>query len=112
MYIDSYSFGSIIVAGKRYSSDLIIYQNKIDAAWWRKEGHRLYLEDLKGVIEAKPKILVIGTGKSGVMKVPDQVVAALKEKGIKVEVEKTQVAVKIYNDNNEQNIIGAFHLTC
>ncbi len=112
MYIDSYSFGSIIINGKKYSSDLVIYPEKINVPWWRKEGHKLCLEDLKEIIEFKPEILVIGTGKSGLMKVPKQVMKSLNERGIKTYVEKTPVAVKIYNNNNRQNIIATFHLTC
>lgn len=112
MNIAFYSFGQIKLSGKKYSSDLIIYPDRIDDSWWRKEGHRLYLEDLKEVIEFKPKLLVIGTGNSGLMKVPGKVVDALNDKEIDVYIDKTPAAVKIYNENNEQNIVAALHLTC
>ncbi|MDL1969074.1 MAG: hypothetical protein LWW97_11200 [Deltaproteobacteria bacterium] len=35
--IESYSFGSIVVDGRKFISDLIIYPDgRIEASWWRK----------------------------------------------------------------------------
>ena len=47
MKIDSYSFGRIVINGKTYTSDVIIFPDKVDASWWRKEGHLLQLADGK-----------------------------------------------------------------
>jgi len=41
--IEHYSFGRIVIDGKEYTKDLIIYPDKIRANWWRKEGHKLRL---------------------------------------------------------------------
>jgi len=68
--IDSYDFGRIIINGKRYNSDLIVFSDKVRDGWWRKEGHRLDVEDLKDVLESKPEVLVVGTGYSGLMRIP------------------------------------------
>jgi hypothetical protein len=46
MMITSYDFGHIIIDGKRYTSDLIVFPDRVKVGWWRKEGHRLQLEDL------------------------------------------------------------------
>jgi len=45
--IDYYDFGVIIVDGRKYSRDLIITPKRIISNWWRVEGHKLCLEDLK-----------------------------------------------------------------
>ncbi|MFQ6072444.1 MAG: MTH938/NDUFAF3 family protein, partial [Methanosarcinales archaeon] len=68
--IDQYSFGNMIISNERFTSDLIIFPDKILENWWRKEGHSLHPEDLKDVIEYKPKLLIVGTGKYGSMKIP------------------------------------------
>ena len=57
MIIEHYSFGRITVDGKTYTSDVIIYPGRVDASWWRREGHNLQAVDLTGVIKAKPEIL-------------------------------------------------------
>lgn len=112
--IDSYSFGSIVVDGKRYTQDIIVFPGKVKEKWWRKEGHSLSLEDLEEVIEFSPEILVVGTGYFGVMKVPEEVKEALKRKGISVIVEKTKQAVETFNRlfKEGKKVVGAFHLTC
>ena len=63
--IDSYSFGKIVVDGQSYTSDLILYPDKIDDKWWRKSGHLLLKEDLKDIIHFNPDILIVGTGAYG-----------------------------------------------
>ena len=81
--------------------------------WWRKEGHHLHIEDLKEVLEEKPDILIIGTGKMGVMKVPTALQEELRQKNIEVIVEKTGKAVDIFNAaDKSKKVVGAFHLTC
>ena len=36
--IEEYSFGQILISGKKYNSDLIIFADHIYDNWWRKEG--------------------------------------------------------------------------
>lgn len=48
--IDSYQFGKIIIDGKIYTSDIIIYPDRVEAGWWRREGHALHRDDISGII--------------------------------------------------------------
>lgn len=70
MKIDDYDFGRIVIDGKTYTSDVIVYPERLDTSWWRKEGHLLQPEDITGVLDAEPEVLIIGTGYSGCMRVP------------------------------------------
>ena len=63
--IDSYRFGKIIINGKLYQKDLIIFPDRILQNWWREQGHTLVMADLDQVIAAKPKVIIIGTGMFG-----------------------------------------------
>jgi hypothetical protein len=56
--IESYQFGEIIIDGRRYTSDIIIYPERIDASWWRKEGHALNIEDISTIIDVLPDTLI------------------------------------------------------
>jgi len=113
MKIDLYAFGRILVEGREYTTDVIIYPKSVDAAWRRKEGHRLSTEDLRGVIEADPEIVVIGTGALGKMTVPPEVVADLEVRRIRVVVLKTKNAVETYNRiRGTGRVVAAIHLTC
>ena len=96
-----------------YHSDLIIFPDKIKSNWWRKEGHNLQMEDLQEILSFKPEVLVIGTGKFGLMKVDSNVVNTLNEQGIELITEKTSKAVEKFNAIHEEaSTVAAFHLTC
>jgi len=111
--IDSYEFGHIVINGKHYHSDVIIYPDRVDDHWWRKEGHLLLPEDLKEVVKENPEILVIGTGNSGLMKVPSATLNWIKSKKIEVRIEPTQTACHTYNQLcSSHKVIAALHLTC
>jgi hypothetical protein len=114
MRIEKYSFGSITINGKVYTKDVIIFSNKVFSPWWREEGHSLSLKDLKEAIDAKPSLLIIGTGAYGVMNIPDETLKILEEKNINTVYAKTGEAVKIYNEKLQENknIIACLHLTC
>lgn len=111
--IDSYSFGSMVVDGKKYTNDLIIYPDHIQSSWWRKEGHRVDIEDIKEVLEVKPEVLVVGTGASGLVEIPEETEKHIGSKEIKLIAQKTEEAYKIFNAlSKSKKVIGAFHLTC
>ena len=111
--IDSYEFGRIVVNGKRYDSDLIVFSDKVRSGWWRKEGHRLHVEDLKEVLEVKPEVLVVGTGYSGLMTVPPETRKYIESKGIELMVQKTTEACETFNRlGKSREVVAALHLTC
>lgn len=111
--IESYGFGKMVVDGKKYDSDLIIYHDKVAPDWWRKEGHNLAVEDLTEVLAYGPEILVIGTGNIGMMKLPEVTRKHLADKGIELVAEKTGKAYRSFNElSKTKKVVGAFHLTC
>jgi hypothetical protein len=113
MKVEHYSFGKITIDGQPYPSDVIIYPERVDSSWWRKQGHNLQIEDIAGVIKAEPGVVIIGTGYFGVMKVPKETVSHLESKGILVYVERTGKAVELFNElQKSKTVIAALHLTC
>lgn len=111
--IDSYTFGQMIVDGKRYTSDLIIYPDSIDSNWWREEGHRVCIADLQEILEARPEYLVIGTGYSGLMKVLPETQEYLQTHRIQLIACPTKEACEMFNQIwTKRRVIGVFHLTC
>ena len=111
--IDSYSFGRMVIDSQSYSSDLILFPDRIFSPWWRKDGHRLCLEDLEEISFEDTEILIVGIGFFGAMKVNKEVQAFMKENGVQLCIEKTKEAVRLYNDKAPlKRVVGAFHLTC
>ncbi len=111
--VDSYSFGRMTISGDDYTSDLIIYPDRIKPSWWRKAGHYLCLEDIQDVFDEDFDVLILGTGYLGLMKVDEEVIRHAKSLGIDIIIEKTKKAVEVLNRMPAQKkIIAAFHLTC
>ena len=111
--IDSYQFGLIVVNGKEYTSDVIIFPDRVKGNWCRKRGHELHLEDIAEVMTENPEVLVVGTGASGLVKVLPEVKQNVEAQGIKLIVEATDKARLTYNELcRSQKVVAALHLTC
>lgn len=111
--ITGYKFGSITIDGQSYGTDVIVYSDRVDDTWWRREGHSLCLEDLRGVCDAHPDTLVVGTGYYGRMQIAPELPEALRQRGISLVVDKTAEACTKYNRLKETgNVVAALHLTC
>lgn len=111
--INSYDFGRIVVQGKTYTSDIIIFPDHVQANWWRKEGHALHIEDIKSIIDLKPEVLIVGTGKYGVLQVSAQTRADIESHGIELIAEPTDKACELYNHlSRTKKAVAALHLTC
>lgn len=111
--IEAYTFGGITIDGKRYNKDVIIYKDRVDDSWWRKEGHSLCVDDIRKVIEARPEVLVVGTGYSGLMRAPKKTKEFAESQGIEFIAKRTTEAVKLYNNLcRTKDVVAALHLTC
>jgi hypothetical protein len=111
--IDSYDFGRIVIDGRTYTSDVIVFPNRVKGNWWRREGHRLHIEDIEEIVKEKPDALVVGTGYSGLMAIPRETADYIRSKGIELIVENTAKATEIYNRlSKSKRVVAALHLTC
>jgi hypothetical protein len=114
MKISDYQFGKLDIDGASVTSDVIVYPDKFEDHWWRKQGHVLQTEDLQSIIEYHPDILVVGTGYFGRMDVPRETQDYLQQQGIRLVFERTSDAVKEFNELQQQcaKVVAALHLTC
>ena len=111
--IDRYQFGEIVVDGKRYARDVIVYPDHVEDHWRREQGHSLTPEDIGQVLQSPPDVLVIGQGTSSRMDVPFETRRKLREAGIRVVAEPTPQACETYNQlRRKQRVVAALHLTC
>ena len=111
--IGDYRFGRIVIDGQTYDKDVIILPDRVVANWWRREGHRLYPEDLEAVFEASPEVLVVGQGTPGRMRVSPEAARALQAAGIELIVLPTEAACRTYGELSARKITAAaMHLTC
>ncbi|MDI6602594.1 MAG: MTH938/NDUFAF3 family protein [Patescibacteria group bacterium] len=119
--IEEYHFGSITIDGKTYNYDVEVRWDGEILRWWRKESHIIDMEDVKRAVDQNPDTIIIGNGESGVARVTEKAQRFIKEKGIKLIIDKTGEAIRTFNiiletsekEQGRQNkAIGLFHLTC
>ena len=112
--IDSYAFGRMVIGGKAYTSDLVIFPDgRILSPWWRLAGHRLQVPDMMELLATDPDIVVAGTGAAGLMRPASELQALLTARGIDFIAEPSGKAYLTYNLLEAGKKVGAcFHLTC
>ena len=111
--IGSYKFVSIVIDGRQYNSDVVIFAGRIKEDWRRKTGHTLHIDDISEAISEKPEILILGTGIFGRVKVPQELAKTVAQSGIKLIARPTKEACKLYNRYyGKKKAIAVLHLTC
>jgi hypothetical protein len=112
--IEKYQFGRIIVEGRAFESDIKIVDDRVVPNWWRMSGHSVEMEDIDDILNAKPEILVIGTGQPGRMESTDNLRAGLQKADIKLLEQPTSEAIQTFNrlKGEGKRVAAAFHLTC
>jgi hypothetical protein len=112
--IERCSFGSLVINGRTYTSDLIIYPDgRIDEPWYRSSGHRLSMQDISELVESAPEVIIAGTGVSGGVQPERDLEDVLSERGIQFIHAPNDQAREHYNSLAREKRVGAcFHLTC
>ena len=112
--IADFSFGRIVVNDQTYTDDIKIIHGQVVADWWRKSGHRVDIEDISDILEAKPEILVIGRGSPGLMKSTASLRAYLTANNIELIEEKSTQAIRAFNKFYRQTkrIAAGIHVGC
>ncbi len=114
MRIERCEFGRVVVDGKSYTADLIVFPERVREGWWRREGHMLHPEDLEEVWPYRPQVLVVGTGQMGRMRISPEVERRLEAEGIQLLALRTAAACQTFNQllATGTRAVAALHLTC
>ena len=111
--IDSFEYGTIVIGGQEYDSDVIIFPDGRVEPWRHEEEHLLPAADLDKLIKAKPESVIIGSGTVGNLKVRPEAQQRLQEAGIEALIYKTHKAAETYMELHQQRKVAAvFHITC
>ena len=112
--IADFSFGRIVVNDQTYTDDIKIIHGQVVADWWRKSGHRVDIEDISDILEAKPDILIIGKGSPGLMKSTASLRACLTANNIELFEEKSSQAIRLFNRfyRETKRVAAGIHVGC
>ena len=116
--IDSTNFGSVRIAGIKYEHDIIIRldgkiekrKKKLSKAIYGT-SHILSLDEAKYVYEDGVKLMIIGAGQMGMVKLSNEAESYFREKHCQVKLFPTPQAAQEWNDAKGA-VVGLFHVTC
>jgi hypothetical protein len=115
MHIESYSFGKIQIDGVAYAKDVILVGDRVYSPWWRTAGGHVFAPvDLELVISAAPRVVCLGTGYFGRVRVDDATLAAFEALGTDLEIDRTGPIAERFNElaGVGVDVAAALHLTC
>jgi hypothetical protein len=111
MKVYDYQFGSIVVDGKKYESDLYIFPS--GSIERRGKDHLIDEDEVKMLTAENPELIIFGKGKYSVAKIDKKAKEFLKEKGIEFIEGNTQDMIREFNEKlGKKKIACIFHLTC
>jgi hypothetical protein len=112
--INAFAFGSMVIDGRSYHSDLIVFPDgRVQDSWRRLQGHVLSQQDISALIASGSEIIIAGTGVNGRMRPEDALERYLSKKNIRFMAGPNAQAVDWFNDSYQERKVGAcFHLTC
>jgi hypothetical protein len=118
--IEEYKFGVITVDGKNYEEDLWLDWEGGLFVWKRGHDNLVSANDVIAAVEINPEVIVIGTGRDGLLEISEEAQDLIMQKGIKLIIDKTEEAVRTFNilkedsleeEGRQCRVAGFFHLT-
>ena len=116
--IDELTFGSIIVEGKKYRRDILIFADgtvkKRKGGFLMFGSHKIKRWEMEELSQGQPEIIIVGTGTNGAARVAPEAESWAKEKNIGLMVQPSYDAVTRLNELTEQKkkVAALIHITC
>ncbi len=110
--ITHYSFGTITVDDTTYEHDIAISTDSTVNNWRPQVNHSIQLVDIKHLITASTKALIIGIGSHKGCWVADEISEYTDSKKIHLHILDTYEAVKLFNRISKDGLAACFHVNC
>ncbi len=111
--IEGCRFGLVVIGGRRYTRDVLVFPDRVMADWWREQGHALAVADLQALVEDLPQVLVVGLGHVSRMRILPETSEWLSRLGVELISASTPEACEAYNRLRlQKRTAAALHLTC
>ncbi len=115
--IINHSWGQIIVEGFSPFKDVMLYPGGAQTWDWNATGtshsNGIQPGDIAKLIEHGASVIILSCGNLGRLQVSDEAKQYLKKQGIIFHVHRTAKAIKLYNELQPSEPVGALiHTTC
>ena len=110
-------FGTIVVDNSKFDHDIVLDDGELrprdkgpSKSLKGRYGHTP-LSAAEDLPWSKPR-LIIGSGYSGRLPVMEEIEEEAARRGVKVEVMKTEDAVRVLNESDQTSLNAILHVTC
>ena len=115
--IDELIFGSIVVEGKKYRRDILIFADgtvkKRKGGFLMFGSHEIKRRELEELSQGQPETVIVGTGTNGAARITPEAESWAKGKKLSLLVQPSYDAVAKVNELAEQQKVAALiHITC
>ena len=115
--IDELIFGSIVVEGKKYHRDVLIFADgtvkKRKGSFLMFGSHKIKKQELEELSQGQPEIIIVGTGTNGAAHIASEAESWAEGKNLSLLVQPSYDAVARLNELAEQKKVAALiHITC
>jgi len=116
--IDEFSFGSIVIDGKKHRKDVLIF---VDGRVEKRKGglfafgsHNIGRDEIEKITQGEPEAIIIGTGAYGRASLAPDVENWAEERNLTLIVQPSHEAMIKLNDliEQEQKVAALIHITC
>jgi len=116
--VDSFSFKSIVIGGKKYGRDVLFFPDgsvkERKGGFWRFGSHTIKRREIEELVKAEPEVLIIGTGTNDRARLAPDAESYAKEAKLELVVLASWEAIGRLNQLIEEGKRAAalIHITC
>ncbi len=116
--IDEFTFGSIVVDGKKYRRDVLIFADgmikKRKGGFLMFGSHKIKRQELEQLSQGQTEVIIIGTGTDSVAHLTPEAESWAKEKNLSLLIQPSYDAIAKVNELTEQKkrVAALIHITC
>ena len=111
------SWGRVQIESGAEFKDVKLYPGGARAWDWNETGTRhspgILAADVEELLEHGAEVVVLSRGQLRALRVADETIAMLRDRGVETHVLPTKEAVRLYNELRDSRPVGALiHSTC
>ena len=116
--VDSFSFGSIVIDGKKYGRDVLVFPDgtvrQRKGGFWKFGSHAIKRDEIDQLVKADPEEIVVGTGTSAKARLTPDTESWANEAKLNLVVLASQEAIERLNRLVEEGkrVAALIYITC
>jgi len=117
--IDELTFGSIVIEGKKYRRDVLIFADgtvkKRKGGFLMFGSHKIKEREMEELSQGHPEVIIVGTGTDGAAHIAPEAESWAKGKNLSLLVQSSYDAAAMVNEIAEQKnkkVAALIHITC